>query len=97
MASDSTSMLVRIFPTSNNLSMDCHKSSIPNNLCSSLHSTLNPSKLRCNNRGNKAGDSQEASISLAVNNPNNPTTQWNLHSFRRDRNRVSSSLRMAPK
>ena len=72
---------------SNFSSMDSSKllSSIPNNLCHS-HSTLIPSKLRCSNRGNKAGDSPEASISLVNNNPNNTTTQWNLHSFRQSHN-----------
>ena len=71
----------RIFPTSSNLSMDNLLSSIPNNLCNP-HSTLNPSKLRLLSPGNKAGDNQEASISLANNNPNNPNSSWNLHSFR---------------
>ena len=77
-------MQVRIFRMhSNPSSMDSNKllSSIPNNLCNS-HSTLNPSKLRFSNRGNKAGDNQEANTSLAINNPINHNTRWNLHSFR---------------
>ena len=74
-------MLARIFPTSSNLSMDSHLSSIPNNQCNP-HSTLNPSKLRPLSPGNKAGDNQEASISLVNNNPNKPNSSWNLHSFR---------------
>ena len=82
MVSVSTSTLARIFPTSSNLSMDSHLSSIPNNLCSNPHSTLNPSKLRLLSPGNKAGDSPEASISLANNNPNKPNSSWNPHSFR---------------
>ena len=83
-ASVSTSTLARIFPTSNNLSMDSRnrKSSIPNNLCSNPHSTLNPSKLRLLSPGSKAGDSPETSISLVNNNPNKPISSWNPHSFR---------------
>ena len=84
MVSVSTSTLAKIFPTSNNLSMDSRnrQSSIHNNLCNNPHSTLNPSKLRFSNRGNKAGDNQEASTLLVNNNPNNPNSSWNPHSFR---------------
>jgi len=82
MVSVSTSTLERTFPTSNNLSMDSHLSSIPNNLCNNPHSTLNPSKLRPLSPGNKAGDSLETSISLVNNNPNKPISSWNPHSFR---------------
>ena len=81
---------------SNFSSMDSSKllSSIPNNLCYS-HSTLNPSKLRHNNRGNKAGDNPAASTLLVNNNPNNPITRWNPHSFRQSHNkgRCASLLR----
>ena len=80
----STSTPERIFLTSSNLSMDNRnrKSSIHNSLCSNPHSTLNPSKLRPLSPGNKAGDNQEASISLVNNNPNKPKSSWNPHSFR---------------
>jgi hypothetical protein len=49
---------------------------VNNRLC-----TLNPSKPPFNNRV-KAGDNQEASISLVNNNPNKPHSQWNPHFFR---------------
>lgn len=78
----STSTLARIFLTSSNLSMDSRLSSISNNLCNNPHSTLNPSKLRLHSLGNKAGDNQEASISLVNNNPNKLISSWKPHSFR---------------
>ena len=78
MVSVSTSMLARIFLTSSTVSSN----RIPNNLCNNPHSTLNPSKLRPLSPGSKAGDNQEASITLVNNNPNNPNSSWNPHSFR---------------